>query len=285
MISQYIQPKKLNEALEQIATFKERAKIFAGGTDLIIQMRKGLINPEVVIDISSLKELRGINTSQGVVSIGALTTYYEIINDPTLIERASVLVQATRAVGSAQIRSRGTLGGNLGNGSPAGDSIPSLFVLNADVHLLSIEGDRWIPILEFFKGPGKTVRQMDEIISEIRFDIPTVNSKGYSHKIGQRKGMFIAKASVAMQLSLMGGIVQDCAIALGAVAPTVIRVPATEQFLIHKNLNGEIILQASQMTAEGCHPITDIRSTDTYRRKIIGVMVKRGLEELALRNN
>jgi CO/xanthine dehydrogenase FAD-binding subunit len=284
-MTQYIQPKNLNEALEQLAGFRERAKILAGGTDLIIQIRKGLQNPEVIIDLSCLQELRGVKTSQEKITIGALTTYYEVITNLSIINSANVLVQAAKSVGSAQIRSRGTIGGNLANGSPAGDSLPSLFVLNADIHLISSEGERWVPIIEFYKGPGKTVRYANEIISEIRFNIPNANSKGYSQKIGQRKGMFIAKASVAMQFSFRDGKVQDCAIALGAVAPTVIRAPATEKFLTGKKLIGETILKASQMTAEECHPITDIRSTDEYRRKVIGVMVKRGLEELELKNN
>jgi carbon-monoxide dehydrogenase medium subunit len=281
MISQYIQPKKLDDALEQIAFFKERAKIMAGGTDLIIQMRKGLNDPEVILDLSSLQELRGIKASQDIVTIGACTTFYEIINDQVISNSVGVLTRAAMSIGSTQIRSRGTIGGNLGNGSPAGDSLPALFVLNADVHLLSSEGDRWVPINEFFRGPGKTIRQTNEIISEVRFNIPTTSSKGYFQKIGQRKGMFIAKASVAMHLSFQEGKVQDCAIALGAVAPTVIRARATEQYLIGKRLIGEIMMHASQMTAEICKPITDIRSTDEYRKKIIGVMVKRGLEELA----
>ena len=283
MMPRFFRPKTLHEALELLALWSDRSKLLAGGTDLIVQMRKGNFRPEAIIDLSALQELRGITETAGILSIGALATYAEIVSSPLITAHAHILKQAAQTVGSAQIRSLGTIGGNLAHASPAGDSLPPLFVLNAEVRLISIQGERWIPINDFFIGAGQSVRKPDELIRDVRFRVPENAQIGYFHKIGQRQGLFIAKASVAVVLNLDKERIQDCAIALGAVAPTVIRVPQAEEFLINQKLTGDVIRKASQLTAKACSPITDIRSTDVYRRHVIEIITKRGLASLAIR--
>lgn len=280
MSTLYLRPQRLDDSLQELAKWGDRARLLAGGTDLLVRMRQGVVEPEVIIDLGALRDLSGIYLDKDQVSIGALTTYGDIERCRELATWAPVLLGASREVGAPQIRSRGTIGGNLANASPAGDSLPPLYVLDAVVHLISVQGERWVPVGEFFTGPGKTVRRPDELIRQIRFPAFEEGERGYFRKIGQRRGMFIAKVSVAATLILEEDTVRDCHIALGAVAPTVIRVQSAEQFIVGKKLTSEAIQKAGELAMETSRPISDIRSTARYRRRMVGVLVERSLRAL-----
>lgn len=276
----YLSASGLDEALQALSEAGSKARILAGGTDLLVGMRRGALEPELVVDISKIAELRGIQKKNGHIVLGALTTHNQICRSPEMAAWAPVLVNACRVLGSLQIRNRGTIGGNLGNASPAGDTIPPLYVLEAAVHLRSLQGDRWVAVDRFFNEPGVSVCRPDELISAVRFRSFQDNERGFFLKIGQRRAVTIAKVSAAAVLQMDGKKVQDCRIALGAVAPTVIRLRAVEDALIGAVLSPEAIDQSAVTAGELCSPISDIRSNVEYRRRMAGVLVGRGLKSI-----
>ncbi len=273
----YQRPPSLREALAALAQWGAQARLLAGGTDLLIAMRRGLCRPEVVIDIGLLDELRGIRRDGEQVTIGALVTHSQIRYSADLAAWAPLLVQACREVGSAQIRNLGTLGGNLGNASPAADSLPALYALEAQVRLMSLSGARWISIAEFFTGPGKTARRPDELIAAVRFRALEPQHHSFFLKLGQRRALRVAKVSAAGIVAMTDDQVQACRLALGAVAPTVIRLPKAEALLAGHKLTSESVAAAAKMASELCTPIDDIRSTVAYRRHMAEVLIQRGL--------
>lgn len=275
----YLRPLSVNDALKELDAWKDRARLLAGGTDLLVRIRQGDEQPVAIIDISGIDELRKISRCNGYVELGALITFREIEqHQEGLKEWAPVLVSACRNVGSVQIRNIGTLGGNLGTASPAGDLIPALYVLEAEVHLLSSRCERWVAVSDFFDGPGSTVCMSDEMITGVRFRPMEEGEKSFFQKIGQRKAVTISKASAAGTILLKNSVVSCCCLAIGAVAPTVIRVPNAEKYLTGNRLNTETINHAGVLAAESCKPIDDIRSTISYRRHMIKVLVIRGLQ-------
>lgn len=280
MPNSFYRPRDLNEALQILKENGDRTSILAGGTDLLIKMRGRKVTPDTVLDISAIDELRGIEQKEGFLKIGALTTPTEICEHEGLKVWAPLLMDACAALGSFQIRNRATIGGNLGNASPAGDTIPPLYVLEAEIQLTDRRRDRWVPIAEFFRGPGATVRHDDEIITAIRFRPLDPAEKSFFSKLGQRRAVTIAKVSAAGALTLEDGKVVSCQLALGAVAPTVIRLPEAEKLLIGNALTKTLIDRVGESAKEFCCPITDIRSNENYRRKIAKVLIVRGLRSI-----
>ena len=236
-----------------------------------------MVQPDCVIDIMRVEELKDIHQENGHITIGALATHSQICMEAQMPGWAPVLATACREIGSRQIRNRASIGGNLANASPAGDSIPALYVLDAEVRLQSVRSDRWAPVTEFFSGPGDTIRQPDELLTAVRFAPFVDGEKGFFSKIGQRRAMTISKVSAAGALLCEGHTVQRCRLALGAVAPTVIRLTTVEEFLVGKALSPDVIAEAASLAGEVCSPIDDIRSTVAYRCHTSGVLVKRGL--------
>jgi len=276
----YLQPSNLNETVGALAEFGEKIRILAGGTDFVVGLRKGLFRPEMILDITRLDELRGIYRSGDFVHIGALTTHGQIRNSQDLIQWAPLFIDACRDAGSVQIRNLGTLGGNLGNASPAGDSLPVLYALGAEVHLLCQSGERWIPIEDFFIGPGKNVRQSNELIMGVRFKPYGERTRGFFMKAGQRRAVRVSKVSAAGCLRFENQQVAECRLSLGAVAPTVIRLYEAEKYLIGQPLAPDRIQSVSAIASAACSPIDDIRSTIEFRRSLSGIFIRRGLEKI-----
>lgn len=249
----------------------------SGGTDLIIRIKENhLKEPFTVIDISGLEELKGITVKDDHIIAGALVTHGDVMKHPKFQECASVLVQACGTVGSPQIRNRGTIGGNIANSSPAGDSLPPLYILGAEVHLARGKEDRWVKIEDFIKGPGKNVLNHLELIKEVRIPL-LYGYEGKYMKLGQRKALAISKVSLAINIYNEEKILKDVRIALGAVGPVIIRAKKTEEFLKGKELNENIIEEAVKLIKEEAKPISDLRSTDEYRRDMTGVLLKKFL--------
>lgn len=273
----FVSPTTLEEASYILA--EKKGRIIAGGTDVIPQMLAGRLCPDWLIDLGRIENLSFIQNCNGWVEIGALTTYSQILESTIIKEHASLLAQAASLVGSIQIRNRGTIGGNIGNASPAGDTLPPLLTLNAEVVLFSRQGTRTVPLTEVLVGPGKTALLNDEIIQSIRFRPLAQGTQSIFLKLGSREGMAISIASVALVLHLnREGIIEDIRIALGAVAPTAIRCHEAEQMLLGKPLTRETIEMAGDSAGRTCSPITDIRGTAAYRRHAVKTMVKRGLQ-------
>jgi CO/xanthine dehydrogenase FAD-binding subunit len=223
-----------------------------------------------------------IEPKNGSIQIGGLTNYMKLINSPLLQAEAPLLVQAAELVGAVQTRYRGTLGGNIANASPAGDTLPPLLALNATVTLISATGERTLPLADLLQGPGKTALASNEVIHHISFDRLPANAKSIFLKLGNRQGMAIAVVSVALLLQVdRNNRVEEARIALGAVAPTPIRCPQAEAVLKGQPLTDILIEAAAESVHHGCAPIDDVRASAGYRRQMVKVLVRRGLQMLA----
>lgn len=250
-------PRSLAEAL---ALLNDEPSIvpLAGCTDLYVLLNAGTLPGTRYLDLWPLDELRGIQDERTVLRLGALTTFSDLIHSPVAHRRVPGLVAAAREVGAVQIQNRGTLGGNIANASPAGDSLPMLAALEADVLLSSVDGTRRVPFTSFYTGYRASVMRRGEIITAV--EIPRVTGKQWFRKVGTRAAQAISKIVMA------GVRTSRPRIAFGSVAPTVVRVPRTEELLAA----GGSLEEATAMLATEIHPIDDIRSTAEYRRRVAG---------------
>jgi len=270
-------PRSLGEALEALSELKERAKVVAGGTDVIVRVREGKWRPRVLVDISRLGELRGIELKGGVIRIGALTTYAELVGSGVIRKHARPLFEACSVIGTAQVRNKGTIGGNLSTGSPAGDSIPPLYVLGAAVTLVSERGARELPVSELLLGPGETAVRPDELIAEVRFRAMDECEDGFFRKVGDRGTNFRAVASAAGWVRWGEGLraIEDARIALGAVAPVVVFAKSAERLLRGAPLSEEAIGRASEAARLDLPPTG--RAREAYKREVVPGLVLQGL--------
>jgi len=273
---QYHAPKTLEEALKLLAEYGDEAKILSGGTDLLVKMKQRLIEPRHIISLRNLTELRGIKPVEGGIYIGAATKLREIERSKLIAERLPLLHEAVRAIGSIQIRNMGTIGGNLCNASPAADSAVALMALGAELHAQSLEGERIIPIEEFFKGPGVTALKPVELLTAIYVPYPPDGFGWDFRKIG-RTSLDIATVNAAAILTLHGGLIDLCRIALGAVAPTPVRAVRAEEHLRGRKPTPELIQEASELVVEDISPITDVRGTAEYRVEASKTLVRDAL--------
>jgi len=275
-ISEIYRPKSLKYALKLRAE-NPNAKPILGGTDLFVQLR-GRREDTQLLDLSLLRELRGIKRIGETLWIGASATHHDISVSKLVIKFAPLIAKSSAILGSPAIRNRGTIGGNVANASPVADSIPTLIAHGANVHLVSLRGKREIQIEEFHLAPGKTVIEKDEII--LGFSLPIIGNGffGFYERLGSRAAVSIAKVGVALASRRSGNILSDVRIALSAVAPKVIRAPKAEEFISGKPLTKELIEKASEILATECAPITDHRSTCEYRGDMVASLFKIGME-------
>lgn len=282
MWQNYFNVTSLPEALQILAERAPAARIVAGGTDLLLEMERGLRpNLTTLIDVTRLPGLDEIRLDEsGIIHLGPLVTHNAVVASGLLRERALPLAQAAWEVGSPQIRNRGTLAGNLITASPANDTITPLMALDASLRLLSTRGERVVPLSEFYRGVRKTVLQPDEILTEISFRALTADERGTFIKLALRRAQAIAVVNLAIILRLEQGSVEQAAITLGAVAPTIIHARAAEEFLRGRPLNAENIARAAELTQAAATPIDDVRASAAYRLHACGVIARRGLESL-----
>lgn len=270
-------PKSLDEAFKFFAEHSNTIRCVSGGTDILVQAKDGLCSPCNLFDISGIPELRGIEEQNDRIWIGAATPYDEIIKSPLIQTYAPALVAACAIIGGPQIRNRGTIGGNLGNASPAADTVPPLYSLAARVEIVSVNGKRILPIEEFFLGPRKTVLEAGELIKGVTFQ-KRENLRGAFLRLGQRQAQAISKVSVGLSAHVTDGKTFDyLRIALGAVAPTVVRAYKTEEILLNDGLNEKSLTRAKAVIKQEAHPIDDIRSNREYRREMCAVLLERAL--------
>lgn len=266
---EYFKPKSLMEALELAENFKENKRFLAGGTDLIVRLKDNMINEENLIDIKEIDELKGIYEKENEIEIGPLVTFSEIIESSILNKFSPLLVLASKKVASPQIRNKGTIGGNICNASPAGDSIPPLFCEEAKFVLRSKNEERVVDIENFFLGPGKTAIKENEILYRIVIKKWSENEIGFFNKLGQRNALTISIASNSVKIKKEGEKVLDIKIALGSVSPTVVRAKRVEKEILNaKGLNEETIFKISSLVSNEIDPITDVRGTREYRIEV-----------------
>jgi xanthine dehydrogenase small subunit len=254
-------PRTLREALDALRDDPELVPL-AGATDLYVSLNFGTLEGKKFLDIWPLRTLRRITETKDVLSIGALATYTAIIKSRAVRTRVPMLVAASREVGGVQIQNRGTLGGNVANASPAADTLPVLAAADAMIVLASRAGERRVPITRFYTGYRATVKRSDELITAI--EIPRVEGEQYFRKVGTRAAQAISKVVMAA--------VRDAAprVALGSVAPTVVRLPQTEKAL----MEGAAIDDAVRILESEIRPIDDVRSTAEYRRRVAGNLLR-----------
>ena len=281
-MANFIKLTSLEDVTELMWSDGPESLLIAGGTDILVRQRP-FEGKNLLVDISQVAELKKVAVGeQGMLSVGVGLTHQEIVDHPLIRRRARLLQLACVRVGSVQIRNRGTLGGNLGNASPAGDSIPALACLDARVVVVGRSRRRELDVLSFFPGPGQTDLQVDELIESVQIPRRKGRSVAFFKKAGQRRGMCCSKASVALLARRHSqGSLSDVRVALGAVAPTVFRVPEAEQILEGHRLTPEVIREAAEACSRSARPIDDIRSTADYRRQVVGALLTEGLFEMA----
>jgi len=277
----YFKPETLSEVLSLLADKDTRFPLLAGGTDLIVQWRMGGRWPSGIVDIGALEEIRLIIQRDNVIEIGAAVTHSMLIESHIVRRYCPVLVDACKTVGAVQIQNRGTIGGNIVNASPAGDTPPVLLAFDALVELASLSGRRHIPLREFYLSYRKTALKPDEILTRIIIPKHIPEEKAGFYKIGTRKAQAISKVALCARAKITGGVIDDIAIALGSVAPTVVRAPKTETFLKGKKLDSSIIDEAKTKLSAEVVPIDDIRSTADYRRFVAGGLLGRFLSDIS----
>ncbi len=254
-------------------------QLIAGGTDLLPRLRRGTeSSAPKLVDLSPLSALRFIHQQDEAIEIGALTTHAELAGSALLQAHAPALAEAAARIGSVQTRTRGTLGGNLANASPAADTLPPLLCLEAELTLTSLNGSRQVPLGEFLLGPGQTCLQAGEMISSIRFKLPQRKFGFVFSKLGRRNGMAIAVASLAVLLEADSkGHIERARIALGSLAPTAVRSPQAEAVLKGQAPSKELFARAAAAMQRDIAPISDLRASAAYRRHSAGVLLERAL--------
>lgn len=275
-----VTPTSLDEVYELLAERGRRAKIIAGGTDLMVALNARSLDAEEFIDIWRLNELRGIDDEGEVIRIGALTTYTQLIKSPLVQLSVPALVEASRTIGAIQIQNRGTIGGNIVNASPAGDSLPVLAAFDAELEIGSIRGVRRIGFNNFYTGYRETVMESDEILLALRLRKLKSNERSFFLKVGTRRAQAISKIVMAVKVGTTGAEIDSISVALGSVAPTVMRAHQTESLLTNAILEETIIEQARRTVSQEIAPITDVRSTEHYRRTVTGNALAKILRRL-----
>jgi carbon-monoxide dehydrogenase medium subunit len=281
-------PRSVEETCALLSRHGEDAQLVAGGTDLFVKMKQRRLVPSVLINIKRISGLDQIRWDTGDgLHIGPLTTIQAVRESALIAERFPVLSEAAGVLGTEQVRNLGTLGGNLGNASPSAEFAPPLLILDASVRCLGRGGERVVPLDVFFVGPGKSALETDEVITDIQVPNPPERAQLVYLKHSLRR-MDVAMVAAAVFILLDGDICRDVRIALGAVAPTVFRARGAEQALIGKRLTGdsrenELLEEAAQVAVGEARPIDDIRGYASYRRKVVAMLVRHGLEHVIAR--
>lgn len=274
---EYVVPETLAEACAVLGQFGGRAKVLAGGSDLIVKMKAGLEKPACLVSLKRLHELKGIRHEAGVgVRIGARVTHNELVTSPVLGLWFPSIPAAAASMAGYQIRNVGTVGGNLVNAVPSADLPPILLALNAKVKLVGAAGARTVPIEEFFVGPGKTVLVPGEILTEVIIPEQEITGSHYL-KFGLRKADALAVVGVAAAVKMQGDVFADVRIALGAVAPVPLRARAAEDALRGKPATEENFAAAGKLAVQAAKPITDIRGSAEYRYHLVDVLTRDAL--------
>jgi len=278
---EYLEPNSVEEATSMLEKYGDDAKLLAGGTDLLILMKRRELIPNAVIGTKKIPGLRYIDVNHSGLRIGAMTTLRDIEKSSMVAEKCPVLLEAVMTMASVQIRARATVAGNICNASPSADTAPPLLALGSLIRVIGPKGEREIPLDSFFIGPGKTALKRGEMVAEINIPLPS-RSGGAFIKSG-RTSFDLAKLNVAAVLSFNEDSCVNAGIAIGGAAPTPLRVPEAEKELINKRLDKKMLANAAEIAAGKTSPITDIRSTSGYRRELVKVLLRRALELATIR--
>jgi carbon-monoxide dehydrogenase medium subunit len=276
----YFEPKSINEAVSLLAKHGGEAKVIAGGTDVMVDI-KFKEEPGGLVNIKKIPGLSKIHENGGSLRIGALTTIRDLETSSVLREKIPVLWEAAHQFASLQVRNTATIGGNICRASPSGETLTPLLVLEAKARLAFADGEKVVPFTSFFHGPGKSSAGTNGLLTEIEVPYPAAGSKSVYLKHAVRGAMDIAMVGVAVLITADAAKskLEDVRIGLGAVAPVPLRASKTEALLRGKALSAALLKEAAAMAASESSPITDQRSSAEYRRWIVEALTRRGLEQ------
>jgi aerobic carbon-monoxide dehydrogenase medium subunit len=277
---EYHTPGTLSDALDLLIRYGEKARILAGGTDLLVTMKRRETVPEHLINIKGLIDLKGIaRDSGGRITIGPLVTLEEVEHSELVKEKLPGLWDAVRVMASPQIKSLATIGGNICSAMPSADTVPPLISSGASVKIVGIKGEREVPVEAFFKGPGESLLRSEEILTRILLPAASERTGSRYLKLMRRHAMDLAQVGVAVCLSLDsdGLTCRAAGVALGAVAETPIRVSGAEKVLLNKGISPEIAREAGRIASAEANPRSSIRASKEYRKAMIEVLTKRAV--------
>ncbi|MDZ4183217.1 MAG: FAD binding domain-containing protein [Candidatus Cloacimonadaceae bacterium] len=270
---EYFAPASLFEATQILSQFGKKAALLAGGTDLIVFIKEGMITPAAVIDLKRVKDLGGLQIQSDGLFLGAKTTFSDLVNSNAIKQDYPLLWESARSVASVGIRNRATVVGNICSAIPSMDAAPALLCYDATVHLISLGSEREVPIQEWFVAPRKTLRKPDEIVSGISLTKPVEKHTAIYLRLGRYKGEDLAQAGLGILVTQKW----EYRLAFCAVAPIPARASSIEGLLFGNKLHPDLILQAQNLLKTEIAPINDIRSSARYRTHICKVMLQRGL--------
>jgi carbon-monoxide dehydrogenase medium subunit len=277
---EYLAPNSLEEALAVLRDRGDGVKLLAGGTDMLVQMKEAALHPPTVVSIHAVPELRRLefDESKGL-QIGAGVDMGTIASDPVIRRRYTALAEGAGVLGSVQTRNMATLGGNICNAAPSADTSPPVVVFDGIAEIVRAQGSREALVESLWSGPGKTLLSNDEIVVSFRLPAPPPHTGSVYQRHTPRKIMDIAVVGVGIRLTMDdGGSIADARIALGAVAPTVIRAHDAEEWLVGKTPSGDLFARAAELAQEAARPISDVRGSADFRHYLVGVMTKRCLQ-------
>jgi len=282
MWNRYLQPTSVAQALSLLEKEHEGARVVSGGTDVLVELQRGIKPAETLIDITRLSELRYIRCEGDDLVVGGLATHNDVLASADCAAFGLPLVQACIEVGAPQIRTRGTIAGNLMTASPANDTITPLLALDATITLQSIAGTRDVAIADFFTGFRETAARPGELLTAIRFLKLRADQRGIFLKLGLRRAQAISVINVAMVLTLdASDVVSSAVIALGCVAPTIVRAPSAEAYLNGKRLDEATRSEAGRLACGDIAPIDDLRGSKEYRNTTVAVFIAEALQRIA----
>jgi xanthine dehydrogenase iron-sulfur cluster and FAD-binding subunit A len=277
----YYSPVSLDETLRLLAEHGPEARLIAGGTDLLVEMRNGIRQAPTLIDTTRLGADRIWLDDGGWVHLGPAVTHNQVVASASLAERAFPLAQACWQIGSPQLRNRATVVGNLVTASPANDTITALWALDARLTLENVHGKRTLSFADFYQGVRRTAAAPDEMVTDVAFPALRPDQRGVFVKLGLRRTHAIALVTAAAVLTFDEDRVSQARITLGSVAPTIIRVPEAEGLLVGRPLDPQLAAEAAELAARTAVPIDDVRASAHYRREIVAVLVRRALTALS----
>ncbi len=277
----YITFSSLDDTLSFLAGYGDESKIIAGGTDLMIKLGHGEIKPHYVVNLLDIQELKGIQVHGDRISIGPTVTHTELAGSPLLRKFAPVLSQGAGFIGSPQIRNQGTIGGNIGNASPAADTVPALMVLNSRLKIIKRGEERWIPLADFFLNPHQTILAGDELIAEIEVEKLPEHTAFSFQRVARRRAMDIAQMSVAVVLFMdeKGDRIREARIAPGSVTPRPVRMREAEGILHGQRASDEVIERAAAKVAERAIDETDLQWLPEYKKPALRGLVIRAIRD------
>jgi CO/xanthine dehydrogenase FAD-binding subunit len=269
-------PDRLEEAVHLLANSNGATTLpIAGGSNLIVDIRAGRVAPDRLVSLSRIGELRQIKLFGGRITLGGRTTIRDLVHSPEIAAHGASLVDSARVFAGQMVRNTATVAGNIACGSPAADLVPPLLSLDADVVLTSASGSRTVALTDYFTGYKQDVRRADELIAAIAWPVPGPHSVSRFYKLARRKGDAITVTGVAVTIVVANGICSKARIALGAVAPIVMRATAAEALLEGRRLTPDLVDEAGRKAAEQCSPIDDIRASAGYRRHTVHMLTRR----------